>query len=142
MRSGFALSRIVFLAIIAIVFFKFVIPKINAVKSDTLVMNSVAELETAMKDIKQYYHLRGEFASIDIMTFVRNFEDNYAKLEFDKPVKYGVLSSGKMYFCTELVAKIEDGTKVLILTPTSDKSVVCQEFISRADYQALKRYPL
>ena len=49
MKKGFSVGGIVFLAIIAIVLFKVVLPKINSVKDGALGIAYAQEFETALK---------------------------------------------------------------------------------------------
>lgn len=142
MRRAFSMGQLIVFGIIAVVFFKVIVPTISGAKDDTMTYASLSELETAMKDIKSYYSLRGEFGTITTMTFVRNFDHNEDQLEFNKPVKYGVLRDGKMTFCTEMTPIMENGRAFLVLKDTYDNSEVCRQFRADPEYIKLQKYDI
>ena len=146
MKKGFSVGGIVFLAIIAIVFFKVVMPKINSVKDGALGIAYAQEFETALKQIKEDFFLRGEFRDLRSMTTVRQFEDSVLndKIEVGKPIKFGVgvKSKGNMEWCAEMKLK-QNGSKYVMETrDINGKKEVCKEFHSMSLYQKLKNFEM
>ena len=146
MKKGFSVGGIVFLAIIAIVLFKVVIPKINSVKDGALGIAYAQEFETALKQIKEDFFLRGEFRDLRSMTTVRQFADDALdkKIEVGKPIQFGVgvKSKGNMEWCAEMKLK-QNGPKYVMETrDINGKKEVCKEFHSMGLYQKLKTFEM
>ena len=146
MKKGFSVGGIVFLAIIAIVFFKVVMPKINSVKDGAIGIAYAQEFETALKQIKEDFFLRGEFRDLRSMTTVRQFADDVIeqKIEVGKPIEFGVgvKSKGNMEFCAQMTLK-QNGNKYIMETiDINEKKEVCKEFHSMALYQKLKTFEM
>ena len=146
MKKGFSVGGIVFLAIIVIVFFKVVMPKINSVKDGAVGIAYAQEFETALKQIKEDFFLRGEFRDLRSMTTVRQFADDVIeqKIEVGKPIEFGVgvKSKGNMEFCAQMTLK-QNGSKYIMETiDINEKKEVCKEFHSMAQYQKLKTFEM
>ena len=146
MKKGFSVGGIVFLAIIAIVLFKVVIPKINSVKDGALGIAYAQEFETALKQIKEDFFLRGEFRDLRSMTTVRQFADDMLdkKNEVGKPIQFGVgvKSKGNMEWCAEMKLK-QNGSKYVMETrDINGKKEICKEFHSMSLYQKLKKFEM
>ena len=146
MKKGFSVGGIVFLAIIVIVFFKVVMPKINSVKDGAIGIAYAQEFETALKQIKEDFFLRGEFRDLRSMTTVRQFEDSVLdqKIEVGKPIKFGVgvKSKGNMEWCTEIKLKKNGSKYVMESRDINGKKEVCKEFHSMGLYQKLKTFEM
>ena len=146
MKKGFSVGGIVFLAIIAIVFFKVVMPKINSVKDGAIGIAYAQEFETALKQIKEDFFLRGEFRDLRSMTTVRQFADDTLdkKIEVGKPIQFGVgvKSKGNMEWCAEMKLK-QNGSKYVMETrDINGKKEICKEFHSMSLYQKLKTFEM
>ncbi|CZE47589.1 hypothetical protein [Campylobacter geochelonis] len=143
MKRAFTLNQVIFIVILGFIGYKFIYPKFLAKTEDvTSSFASIKELSTAINDIRQYYAKYGEFSTIEIMTYVRNFENNSAKLEFNKPVRYGIKQSEGTHYCTLFEVKESDRNKEIVLTPTDDGSKICKDFIADDRYKALQKVNL
>lgn len=148
MKRGFSIPQIIFLAIIAIVIFKVVIPKLNSVKEGTLGIAYANELEGVMKGIKEDYFIQGRFRELKSVTFSRQFEeaDLNSPIKLNKPIKFGVgvKEKGNMVFCTTITLKQDKNTQkyYLELKDEETKREVCQEFHKTFVYQKLKHFDL
>lgn len=146
MKKGFSVGGIVFLAIIAIVFFKVVMPKINSVKDGAIGIAYAQEFETALKQIKEDFFLRGEFRDLRSMTTVRQFADDVIeqKIEVGKPIEFGVgvKSKGNMEFCAQMTLKQKGSKYIMETRDINEKKEVCKEFHSMALYQKLKTFEM
>lgn len=136
MRKAFSLVQVAILAIIGIVIFKIVIPKLSGVKNDALVMASISDLKRAIKDISDYEYLNNSFSSIAKMTYVHSFDNEDEKLEDGRQFQF-IVGSGKNtpgHYCTVLTFH-SNPTPHFTFQNTSDTSSLCNDFRNTPDYQ-------
>lgn len=142
MKRGSGASSIVIFIIVVFVVVKIIMPKFLDKTGDTAgVYVALTELETAVEDIRSYYFKHGNFTTLSIITFASGFEDNSQKLEFNKPIKYGVLKDGVINYCVELTLT-DKGGEYIELKDLYSKSEVCKAFVADPRYENLKKTKL
>lgn len=143
MKKGSGLNSVVIFIIVAFVLFKVVAPKfINKTGDNIGIYTALTELENAIDEFRKYYLKNGNFTTINIMTYVTGFENSSQKLEFNKPIKYGVLGSdGVMNYCTELTITNNNG-EFMELKPINSRSEICRTFVDEQRFQNLRKTPL
>ncbi|MDA3054236.1 MULTISPECIES: hypothetical protein [unclassified Campylobacter] len=104
------------------------------------------EFETALKQIRDDFSLRGEFRDLQSMTTVRHFKDEALKqkLEVGKPIEYsvGLKSKGQIEFCAQMVLK-ESGSKYIIETKNiNENKDICRELHNAELYKKLKTFEI
>ena len=123
-----------------------VVKQINTANHGAIGIAYSQEFETALKQIKEDFSMRGEFRDLRLMTTVRQFEDSAIneKIEIGKPIKFGVgvKSKDNMEFCAEMTLK-QNGDKYIIETKNiNEKKEICKEFHNMTLYQKLKTFSI
>lgn len=104
------------------------------------------EFETALKQIKADFSLRGEFRDLKSMTMIRQFKDEALnqKVEVGKPIEYGVglKSMGQIEFCAQMVLK-KSGSKYIIETKNiNENKDACKKLHNAELYKKLKTFSI
>ncbi|NLK66635.1 MAG: hypothetical protein GX282_04075 [Campylobacteraceae bacterium] len=141
MKRGSGLNSAVIFIIVIFIAFKVVLPKFLDKTGDTVgVYSGLTELSNAIDEFREYYFKNGNFTTISIMTYVNGFENTSQKLEFDKPVRYGVSDSkGIINYCAELVVTSDGYIEVKSL---NNRSEVCKAFTESQKFQNMRKTPL
>lgn len=143
MKKG-GIEGLVIFAVILFIIIKVIVPKFtNDVGSAATTIQSLSELETAIKDIRNYNMKYGQLTQISLMTSVQGFENSSQRLEKNKSYLYGVRQpKGEVNWCATFEIKDKGGDEYIMINSTGDNSPICKEFTSNPKFSQLRETKL
>lgn len=143
MKKG-GIEGLVIIAIILFVIFKIIVPKFkDGAGNQILTFQALSDLETAIKDIRQYNMKYGNLTQIGLMTSAQGFENSNDRLEIGKSYLYGIKKpDGTAYWCATFEIKPDGNENYIFVNGTSDNSPECNEFTRNPKFSQLRKTKL